>query len=48
MSITVIWIKILQKEKYITWPRYISARLLPRFELKKGFLKKTRPKIAFG
>ena len=25
-----------------------SARLFPRFELKKGFLKKARPKIAFG
>ena len=26
----------------------LSARLFPRFELKKGFLKKARPKIAFG
>ena len=26
----------------------LSARLFPRFALKKGFLKKARPKIAFG
>ena len=25
-----------------------SARLFPRFEPKKGFLKKAKPKIAFG
>ena len=45
---SVFWLTKVVTILFNDYSVIVSARLFPRFELKKGFLKKARPKNAFG
>ena len=45
---SVFWLTKVVTILFNDYSVIVSVRLFPRFELKKGILKKARPKIAFG